>query len=139
MWDMWVAGHNCYIREWSDRRYTTFSENLAKEALEEVWLEVIMYDDIEKFIHTSQAEYLSIWYIFEEFHYQTDSNNERVWLWLIVTTIEDMEYVDDEVIDFKRLTEKELEEFLSTNQWKYCSPLPVVFEKAKTFISNTFG
>ena len=131
-WDMWVAGHNCYIYVNWEREYMDFEDNLAKEAKEEIWIHVTMYDNIDVFkLAIGGGE--TIWYIFDKFLYETKRNNEYVWLGLVCTTEENLVYTNNEVVDFQRLTEDELNEFIETRD-DYCSPLPLVFEKAKKFI-----
>jgi isopentenyldiphosphate isomerase len=54
---------------------------------------------------------------------------------LILTDQTELNFTDDEVVDFQWLSEQELQEFIDTRE-DYCSPLPLVFEKAKVFISD---
>jgi len=71
-------------------------------------------------------------FIFDKFHYKTETNNEWVGLGFIIVPNTDVKFEDDEVIDFKWLSPNELKEFIETND-NYCAPLPLVFEKAEKF------
>jgi len=132
-WDMGFAGHNCYIKDEGIFRPLWFNENLVKEAKEEIWIDIEMCNskgDFKKNIENNLDK--STGFIFEEFHYKTDVNNEWVWLWFIVVSSELVKFEDWEVVDFKWLLPEELNSFLENND-NYCSPLPLVFEKAEKF------
>lgn len=133
-WDMGVAGHNCYVQEKSgEYRYLNFLENLAKEAEEEIGLKLELHDNFNSFIAAIQnLSQKALGYIFDEFAYETDKNNEWVGLGLIITDNESLEFIDGEVIDFKWLSPDELKTFCAT-ETNYCAPLPMVVEKAEAF------
>ena len=60
-----------------------------------------------------------------------------VGLGFVVVPTQEVEFVDDEIIDFKWLTPEELQSFIDT-ETNYCSPLPLVFEKAESFRKEHF-
>lgn len=133
-WDMGVAGHNCYM----DDKPMNFNETLIKETEEEIGLKLEMISSKEEFLTAANSlESNTIGFIFEEFHYKTDRNNEWVGLGFIITTKTDVTFVDGEVSEFQWLTPEELKEFLKTNN-NYCDPLPLVFEKAEKFRKENF-
>ncbi len=134
--DMWVAWHNCYVQDGDSWRVVWFQENLAKEAKEEIWMDLTMYETLEDFlVAMKESKTNSFWYIFDSFHYQTETNNEYVWLGLIVTNEESFDYPDGEVVDFQWLSSDELQDFLNADN-RYCCPLPMVFKKAQVFIET---
>lgn len=130
--DMWVAGHNCYTQVNWNREYMSFEDTLTKEAREEIWLRIQISNDINSFKWIAERG-KTTWYIFERFLYETERNSEYVWLGLICTTQENLVYTDNEVVDFQRLTEQDLDQFIATRD-DYCSPLLLVFTKVKKFI-----
>ena len=135
-WDMGVAGHNCYVKEQAVFRLLDFEENLIKEAKEEIGIELEMFRSKKDFINAANNNFKKPFgFIFEKFHYKTEINNEWVGLGLIVVSSFEVKFEDEEVIDFKWLTSEELKEFIKTNN-NYCSPLPLVFEKAEKFIKE---
>jgi len=115
--DMWVAWHNCYVQEdWMWRRLD-FDENLSKESEEEIWLDLKMYGDLNEFVNIwKNLTQDSIWYIFDRFHYKTDINNEYVGLWLILTLRNNLQFTDNEVVDFQRLSERV--DYFFGGEWK---------------------
>ncbi len=132
-WDMWVAWHNCYVKEGDKYRYLDFEENLQKEAEEEIGIHVNMFEKLEKFANECKSmKSWSVWYIFDKFLYDTWFNKERVWLWFIATCENDLEFTDNEVIDFNRFSSNELLEFMNWDN-KICDPLKLVYEKAEKF------
>lgn len=132
-WDMWVAWHNCYVEIENVYRYLDFEENLIKEAEEEIWLKLKMYDSLEEFTKNyKNLKSWSIWYIFEKFLYKTDLTKEYIWLWFIVTCETELTFTDNEVVDFKWLTFEELNDFIKSNS-NICEPLSLAFEKAEKF------
>ena len=134
---MWVAGHNCYVLENWEYRYLDFSENLAKEAEEEIWITLDMYDDESSFNYKCKLNLVNpIWYIFEEFLYKNEINNEWVWIWLIITYSEYTEFTDWEVVDFKWFTPEELRLFINNNPDSVCSVLELALDKSERFMKN---
>jgi isopentenyldiphosphate isomerase len=127
-WDMSVAGHNCY----QNNKPMNFNETLIKETEEEIGLELEMFSKKEFLLKIKNLEKGSVGFIFEKFHYKTTKNNEWVGLGFIMTTETNVTFVDGEVAEFQWLTPQELEKFLKTKN-NYCSPLPLVFEKAEKF------
>jgi isopentenyldiphosphate isomerase len=132
-WDMGVAGHNCYIKKNGFYVPLDFDENLIKECDEEIGLTLKMYKIRPDFIQAFKKQKTeAMGFIFDKFHYKTELNNEWVGLGLIVTTKIDLKFKDKEVVDFKWFTPNELKDYLKKNN-NYCSPLPLVFEKAEKF------
>lgn len=131
-WDMGVAGHNCYIKENGFFKPVDFDENLIKEAKEEIGIDIEMFQSKDEFIKSINSIDKPKGFIFDKFHYKTESNNEWVGLGFIIVHNTNVKFEDDEVIDFKWLSPNELREFIETNN-NYCSPLPLVFEKAEKF------
>jgi len=132
-WDMGAAGHNCYIKDKDGYRPMGFKETLIKEVNEEIGLEIKVVDTVEEFVKLSKTKLNKpIAFIFEKFHYKTERNNEFVGLAFIITPTTKVEFKDDEVVDFKWLFPEELEKYLKEEN-NYCSPLPLVFEKAEKF------
>ncbi len=136
-WDMGVAGHNFYEKQGEEYVPLDFNENLKKEAMEEIGINLKMFDDIGDFVNATQNSDDAVGIIFDQFHYKTDMNNEWAGLGFVVVPTQNVEFVDDEVIDFKWLTPDELQEFIDT-ETNYCSPLPLVFEKAEQFRKQHF-
>ncbi len=137
-WDMGVAGHNCYFKENGFFRPLDFEENLVKEAKEEIGIDIEMYkskDDFLKVIKNKPNQPSG--FIFEKFYYKTETNNEWVGLGFVIVLNTQVNFEDDEVIDFKWFSSEELKEYLETNN-NYCSPLPLVFEKAEKFRKENF-
>ena len=56
---------------------------------------------------------------------------------MIVST-QEIEFTDDEVVDFEWLSVDELRDFVNT-ETNYCSPLPLVFAKAEKFRKEHFN
>lgn len=108
-----------------------FEENLAKEANEEVGLDVKTFDSLDDFLIASLSSHKTIGYIFERFHHSDGVNNEWVGAGLILTTQETLEFKDGEVLEFQWLTPDELKVFLTNG--RYHSALPIIFEKAEEF------
>jgi len=149
-WDMGVAGHNCYVSKNSILNPMDFSETLLKEAQEEVGLNVKVITSLKEFVQLAKIYLTSssssssskkvqqpdiqqpIAFFFEKFHYQTEINNEYVGLAFILTPTTELEFKDQEVVDFQWLSPSELSAFLKENK-NYCSPLPLVFKKAEKF------
>ncbi|MFH1187442.1 MAG: NUDIX domain-containing protein [bacterium] len=135
-WDMGVAGHNCYLKERGFFRPLGFDENLIKEAREEIGINIKMFkskDEFTKIIKSNSKQ--PVGFIFEKFHYKTEINNEWVGLGFIVVPSTQVIFNDNEVVDFKWFSPEELKEYLKTDN-NYCSPLPLVFEKAEKFRKN---
>ncbi|PID51884.1 MAG: hypothetical protein CR972_04795 [Candidatus Moraniibacteriota bacterium] len=131
-WDMGVAGHNCYVREGDSFRFLDFEENLAKEAREEIGIDITMTKSQNEFIDLVHKTKTPSGFIFDKFLYKTEENNEWVGLGFIVVHDTTTEFIDNEVVDFQWLTLVELAQFLKENN-NICSPLPLVFEKAEKF------
>lgn len=132
-WDMGAAGHNCYIKDKNGYRPMDFKETLIKEVDEEIGLKVKVVDSVQEFVKFSKTKIKEpTAFIFEKFHYKTAKNNEFVGLAFILTPTTKVEFKDDEVVEFKWLTPKELRNYLETEN-NYCDPLPLVFEKAERF------
>ncbi len=132
-WDMGVAGHNCYILEDGGYRPLGFNENLPKEAEEEIGITLQMCSSREEFINTmNKPSDKAFGYLFEEFLYKTEINNEWVGLSFVVVPTTDVSFIDDEVVDFKWLSPEELSEYLKTHD-DFCIALPLAFEKAEGF------
>jgi len=132
-WDMGVAGHNNYIKENKSYQPLDFNETLIKESEEEIGLKLKMVDSLKEFFKAKdRLSNEAIGFIFEKFHYKTSRNNEWVGLGFIITPTTEVIFKDKEVVEFKWMTPKELKEFLKNNN-NYCSPLPLVFEKAERF------
>ncbi len=132
-WDMGVAGHNCYIKEGGGYRPMSFKETLIKEADEEIGIDIDVIDSVDEFAKLAKTKIKKpIAIIFEKFHYKTERNNEFVGLAFILTPTKDLDFKDEEVVDFKWLAPEELERYLKEES-NYCAPLPVVFEKAEKF------
>ena len=133
-WDTSVGGHNCYAKYDGVYRPMNFKETLIKEADEEIGLHIRMLDSLKDFVKCHEKFALSepIAFIFEKFHYKTEHNNEFVGLAFIFTPTTKVEFKDDEVVEFKWLTPKELEKYLKT-ETNYCHPLLLAFEKAERF------
>ncbi len=132
-WDMGVAGHNCYVSDKSKIRFLDFEENLIKEAKEEIGIDLEMCDSTDKLISKSKnLKNNAIGIIIENFLYQTKENSEWIGLGFIITNSEKVTFTDDEVVDFMWLTSDELRKFLKEDN-NYCSPLPLVFDKAEKF------
>ena len=131
-WDMGVAGHNCYFKENDIYKPLLFDENLIKEADEEIGLNLEMYDDLNIFLQKSKNFKGTIGFVFEEFLFEDEINNEWVGAGLILTTETNLEFKDDEVIEFKWLSLEELNEFLKDEN-SYYSALPIIYEKVEKF------
>lgn len=132
-WDMGVAGHNCYFKENGFFRPLDFDENLVKEAKEEIGINITMCKSKDEFLKTIKNKpNQSLGFIFDKFHYKTETDNEWVGLGFIIVPNTKVNFEDDEVIDFKWFSPEELKAYLETND-NYCSPLPLVFEKAEKF------
>ncbi len=132
-WDMGVAGHNYYFNDNGVLRPLDFDENLIEEAKEEIGIDIKISKSKDEFLRNinNNVNY-PIGFIFEKFLYKTEVDNEWVGLGLIVVPEMDVKFEDDEVIDFKWLSPKELESYLKINN-DYCSPLPLVFKKTEKF------
>ncbi|MFH1276392.1 MAG: hypothetical protein ABIH82_04740 [Candidatus Woesearchaeota archaeon] len=138
-WDMGVAGHNCYVKKDDKLVPMNFKETLIKETEEEIGLNIEVIDSKEEFLRLAKSELKKpIAFIFENFHYKTERNNEYVGLAFILTPITELSFQDNEVVDFKWLFPEELSKFLKENN-NYCSPLPLVFEKAEKFRKENFS
>ena len=132
-WDVGVGGHNCYAQYNNSYRPMNFKETLIKEADEEIGLNVTVIDSVQDFVKLSQQPlHNPLTFIFEQFHYKTEHNNEFIGLAFMVTPTTEVEFKDNEVVEFKWLTPQELSQYLKT-ETNYCHPLLVAFEKAETF------
>lgn len=132
-WDMGVGGHNPYVTENGNYKPLDFAENLAKEANEEIGLNIKVCDNLDEFLKAAQElKDQVIAFILEKFHYKTEIYNEFIGLGIILTLTTKVEFKDNEVVDFKWLAPKELQEFLNSNN-KYCVPLPLAFKKVEKF------
>ncbi len=132
-WDTSVGGHNCYAKYNGVYRPMDFKETLIKEADEEIGLNVKAVDSVQEFVKTSQQPLKNpLAFIFEQFHYKTEHNNEFVGLAFILTPTTKVEFKDEEVLEFKWLTPKELDKYLKT-ETNYCHPLLVAFKKVERF------
>lgn len=132
-WDMGVAGHNCYVKENGMYRPLGFDETLVKEAGEEIGIRIAMSHTLEDFMrHIRNAPDNARGFIFERFHYRTETDNEWVGLGFIVVPDTDVRFRDQEVLEFRWLSPDELKTYLKTHD-DYCAPLPLVFEKAEAF------
>lgn len=115
--DMWVAWHNCYIRENNTRRMTDFPETLQKEAKEEVGLDLNLCYDLESFLSIAKTIQIgSVWYVFEQVLIKNQKNSERIGMSLIVTDEENLHFLDWEVIWFEWYTIEELHAKMPTLQ-----------------------
>lgn len=137
-WDMGVAGHNCYVKEGGNYRPLLFEENLIKETDEEIGLDLKMSFSLKDFLEASKNLNRTIGFIFEQFLFQNSKNNEWVGAGLILTTETELEFKDDEVIDFKWLNVEELNNFLEEKD-SYYGALPIIFEKAEKFRLKYFN
>lgn len=132
-WDMGAARHNCYVKDKNSYKFLDFEENLVKETNEEIGLKLKMFKSRKQFLNNAKKmNKNAIGFIFEKFHYKTNDNNEWVGLGFILTTKTNLKFKDKEVVDFKWLSSSELKRFLKTNK-NYCTPLPMVFQKAEIF------
>lgn len=132
-WDMGVAGHNCYIKKNQFFKPLNFDENLIKEAEEEIGIKIQMCKSKKEFIDLVKTKFNKPFgFVFNKFHYKTSTDNEWVGLGFIISPTIEVNFKDEEVIDFKWLTPKKLQMYIETNN-NYCSPLPLVFEKAEKF------
>ncbi|PIN89604.1 hypothetical protein COU60_03265 [Candidatus Pacearchaeota archaeon CG10_big_fil_rev_8_21_14_0_10_34_76] len=131
-WDMGVAGHNPYEKREGEYEPLLFEENLAKEADEEIGLEVKNFYSLNEFLDAAKNLSGSIGYICERFHYQDLINNEWVGFGLILTSETDLDFKDGEVLEFKWLTPNALKKYLSEEN-DYYSALLIAFEKAEKF------
>ncbi len=137
-WDMGVAGHNCYIKENGFFRPLDFDENLIKEVKEEIGIDIEMFQSKDEFLKAiKENSEESFGFIFEKFHYKTETNNEWVGLGFIIIPNTKVKFEDGEVIDFKWLSPEELKRYLKQND-NYCAPLPLVFKKAEKFRKENF-
>lgn len=137
-WDMGVAGHNCYFKENGVFRPLLFGENLVKETDEEIGLTLKMYNDLDEFLRESKDFMGTIGFIFEEFLFENEINSEWVGAGLILTTESELEFKDDEVLEFRWVSVEELDEFLKDSD-KYYDALPIIYEKAEKFRLKYFG
>ncbi len=132
-WDMGAAGHNCYIKDKNGYKPMDFKETLIKEVDEEIGLKIKVIDSIDEFVKLSKTRIkMPIAIIIEKFHYKTERNNEFVGLGFILTPTTKVKFKDNEVVEFKWLTPKELSDYLKKEN-DYCDPLPFVFKKAENF------
>ena len=137
-WDMGAAGHNCYEKRGDEYVPLNFNENLQKEIAEEVGIDIKILDDVNKFVENAKQAKEAVAIIFDQFHFKTDTDNEWVGLGFVVVPTQDIKFVDNEVIDFKWLSPNELQKFIEVES-NYCSPLPLVFEKAEKFRRQYFS
>jgi len=138
-WDMGVAGHNCYVAKNRSYTYLDFDENLVKEAAEEIGIRLTMCDSQKDFVRkVKNNSKEALGFIFEKFHYKTPTDNEWVGIGFVILSSKNVSFTDDEVVDFQWLTPDELRTFLTKNS-NYCSPLPLVFEKAEKFRIANFS
>jgi len=137
-WDMGVAGHNCYEKHGDEYIPLGFSENLKKEIAEEIGINLKMFNDVDVFVKSAKESKEASGFIFDKFYLKTETDNEWVGLGFVVVQTQDVEFVDDEVVDFKWLTPSELQDFINT-ETNYCSPLPLVFGKAEKFRKEYFA
>jgi isopentenyldiphosphate isomerase len=132
-WDMGVAGHNSYIKEDRIFRPLDFSENLIKEAGEEIGINLVMAQSREEFFEKDINSLESPFgFIFEKFHYKTKINNEWIGLGFVIVLDTKVKFEDDEVVDFRWFSPEELERYLKNNN-DYCEPLLLAFDKAEKF------
>ena len=136
-WDIGVAGHNIYQKQNDNYVPLDFSENLKKEAKEEIGINLKMFEDVSSFVESAKEAKEVVGFIFDKFHYKTEKDNEWVGLGFVAVPTQNVVFVDDEVADFKWLTPDELQNFIDT-ETNYCSILPLVFKKAEKFISQFF-
>ena len=137
-WDMGVAGHNCYEKRGDEWVPLSFEDNFVKEAKEEIGIDLTVCPDATSLVEKGKQGKEAVAFIFDRFHYKTDVDNEWVGLGFVVVPTTDVSFTDNEVIDFQWLVPAELEDFLAM-QVNYCSPLPLVFEKAETFRKKYFA
>jgi isopentenyldiphosphate isomerase len=130
-WDMGVAGHNCYVKDEDGYRYLDFEDNLIKESDEEIGIELTICKGPEELVENSRNGKATAM-IIEKFNYKTDFNNEYVSLAFIIVPNTNVDFKDNEVVEFRWLSPDEMSDFLK-NSDEYCSALPVVFEKAEKF------
>ena len=130
-WDIGVAGHNCYVEAEGGYAPLSFAETLVKEADEEIGLTVSMCDTRESFVERAAHPLGTIGYIFDRFHYHTESHNEWIGVGLIITVQEDLTFRDGEVLDFAWYTPEDLRTFFAEGE--YYGALPIAFERAEAF------
>jgi len=131
-WDMGVAGHNCYIEKEGKKIPLLFDENLVKETDEEIGLDVKMHSSLNEFLEASKNLKGTIGYIFEEFHYKDSRNSEWVGGGFILTTETELNFKDEEVLEFRWMSPSELKKYLKDEK-NYYAAFPVIFEKAEKF------
>ncbi len=123
-WDMWVAWHNCYIKENWEFKPLNFEENLVKEAKEEIWINIEICKTKQEFLKFIKGKpEKTLWFIFEEFLFKTKRNNEWVGLAFVIVPDIKVKFEDGEVIDFKRLSPDKIESFIETTD-NYFSGFP---------------
>lgn len=132
MWDMSVAGHNCYDKINGEYTPLMFEENLVKETDEEIGLTLEMFNSLNEFLEQSKGFDGTIGYIFERFLHKDNRNNEFVGAGFILTTEEKLEFKDKEVMEFRWLSPEELNKYIKEDSDFY-SALPLMFEKAEKF------
>jgi len=131
-WDMGVAGHNCYFKKDNTYKPLLFEENLIKEADEEIGINLKISKDLNEFLEVSKNLNETVGFIFEEFLFENEMNSEWVGAGLILTTETNLEFKDDEVMEFKWLSVEDLNEFLKDKE-NYYSALPIIYEKVERF------
>ena len=110
-----------------------FAETLIKEGDEEIGVTIKVIYSTKDFTKLSKTKIKKpIAFIFEQFHYLTERNNELVGLAMVLVPTTNVKFNDNEVVEFKWLLPSELAEFIKMEQ-NYCDPLPLVFEKAERF------
>ncbi len=132
-WDTGVGGHNCYTKQKEKWVPMSFEETVVKEADEEIGLQVEVIDSLTEFVKQSKNLKRTIAFIFDKFHHATEKNNEFVgFAFILVPTIQ-VEFKDNEVIDFQWLLPLELKVFIEQNKDQICEALLCGFERAEKF------
>jgi len=132
-WDLGIGGHNCYEKIKNKWVPMSYQQTLIKEADEEIGMQVEIFDSLDEFLKQSKKLKKPIAYFFDKFHHKTERNNEYIGFAFILTPNKNVEFKDNEVIDFKWLSPSELEEFIRKNPELICDALMYGFEKAEKF------
>jgi len=104
IWDPSVGGHCTYEKKNNSYEELSYEKTLLKEAYEELGLKISINESLES----------NTGFIIKTHHYKNSYNNEFLGLGIIVTGDEEITPIDSEVLNFKWLTTKELENFIRT-------------------------
>ena len=116
VWDTSVGGHCAYEIKGDRFIETSFLENLKKEAKEELGI--------------TKGNFK----IISEEHMKFNQLNEFVGFGLIIVQDEKVIPEDGEVIDYKWLTTKELDEFLNNGSKEFVKVLEITYNKCKNLV-----